>query len=94
MGTISRTGPGSGRPLLPPAPLAERTPGGWTAKGAGGRGGVARRVFAALAAVLVVWQKRIGDREALQAMTAAQLMDIGITREDALREAEKPFWHR
>jgi len=86
MGTISSTG----RPLLPPAPLSERTPGGWTA----GRGGLARRVFAALASVLVVWQKRIRDREALQSMTAAQLTDIGITREDALQEAEKPFWHR
>ncbi|WP_340120122.1 DUF1127 domain-containing protein [Pelagibius sp. 7325] len=90
MGTISRTD----RPLLPPAAFppnpADRAPGGWTA----GRGGLARRVCAALASVLVVWQKRIRDREALQSMTAAQLADIGITREDALCEAEKPFWHR
>ena len=90
MGTISRMG----RPLLPPAASppnrADRAPGGWTA----GRGGVAWRVFLALTDVLVVWQKRIRDREALQSMTAAQLTDIGITREDALREAEKPFWHR
>jgi uncharacterized protein YjiS (DUF1127 family) len=82
------------RPLLPPAASppnrADRAPGGWTAD----RGGLAWRVFVALADVLVVWQKRIRDREALQNMTAAQLTDIGITREDALREAEKPFWHR
>ncbi|MGF1628517.1 MAG: DUF1127 domain-containing protein [Kiloniellaceae bacterium] len=87
MGTISRTG----RPLLPSAAYPpDRAPGGWTA----GRGGLVWRVFAALAHVLVVWQKRIRDREALQSMTAAQLMDIGIAREDALREVEKPFWHR
>ncbi|GAB4372994.1 MAG: hypothetical protein Kow00114_34760 [Kiloniellaceae bacterium] len=90
MSTISRTGPGSAGPLLAPAPLAERAPGGWTAKGAG----LAWRLVAALAGVLIVWQKRIGDREALRTMTAAQLKDIGLAREDALREAAKPFWQR
>ncbi|MGD1879508.1 MAG: DUF1127 domain-containing protein [Kiloniellaceae bacterium] len=50
------------------------------------------RAVLGLAEILVLWQKRLRDRDALQSMTAGQLMDIGITREDALREAEKPFW--
>ncbi len=88
MGTISRTR----RPLLPPAPLSEGTPGGWRL---GRRGvGPVLRAFLAVAGLLLIWQKRLRDRDALRTMSTAQLMDIGITREDALNEAEKPFWHR
>jgi uncharacterized protein YjiS (DUF1127 family) len=88
MGTISR----SRRPLLPPAPLSDRTPGGWRLGRR--RIGLASRAFLAFASLLLVWQKRLRDRDALRVMNTAQLMDIGITREDAQREAEKPFWHR
>jgi uncharacterized protein YjiS (DUF1127 family) len=55
---------------------------------------LARSAARGLAALLILWQKRLRDRDALQRMTEAQLNDIGLRREDALREAEKPFWHR
>jgi len=89
MNTISR----SRRPLLPPATsLSDRAPGSWRLRRRSGS--PAGRLFLAVAEVLMVWQKRLKDREALRSMTAAQLQDIGISREDALREAEKAFWHR
>ena len=90
MGTISRASRAPITPAAPLSPLSGRAPGGWKA---GGRADnlVARAVLG-LAEILVLWQKRLRDRDALQSMTAGQLTDIGITREDALREAEKPFW--
>jgi len=81
MSTISRT---SG------APLAQRG-GSFT----GRRGGsLARRAVLVLVGLLIVWQKRLRDRDTLSHMSDAQLSDIGIRREDALHEAEKPFWRR
>jgi uncharacterized protein YjiS (DUF1127 family) len=55
---------------------------------------VVRRLILGFAGILVAWQKRLRDRDTLRGMTTAQLLDIGLTREDALREAEKPFWQR
>jgi uncharacterized protein YjiS (DUF1127 family) len=37
------------------------------------------------------WQ-RLHTRKALLALTADQLKDIGLTREQALEEGVKPFW--
>lgn len=90
MGTISRAGRAPITPASPLSPLSGRAPGGWKA---GGRAeNPLARAILGLAGILVLWQKRLRDRDILRGMTTSQLMDIGITREDALREAEKPFW--
>ena len=47
---------------------------------------------AAMARVVQRWNQRSRQRMALRDLDAAQLNDIGVTREDALREAAKPFW--
>jgi uncharacterized protein YjiS (DUF1127 family) len=46
----------------------------------------------ALAHTLRRWGQRRHQRQALQDLDAHQLRDIGISREDAQREASKPFW--
>ena len=38
------------------------------------------------------WLHRIESRRDLAALSYRELRDIGITRVDALSEAEKPFW--
>lgn len=38
------------------------------------------------------WFERASGRRQLAEMSEAQLKDIGITRCDAARELEKPFW--
>jgi uncharacterized protein YjiS (DUF1127 family) len=38
------------------------------------------------------WLHRIESRRELAALSDHALRDIGITRVDAIREAEKPFW--
>lgn len=47
-----------------------------------------------LAAVqpLLVWQRRIRDREALQRMPDYILRDIGLDADKVQEEANKPFW--
>ena len=42
------------------------------------------------------WIARSAQRRALRELAGEQrlLSDIGLTREQALREGEKPFWHR
>ena len=47
---------------------------------------------AALARVVQRWNQRRRQQMALRDLDAVQLRDIGISREDALREAAKPFW--
>ena len=47
-----------------------------------------RRVFA----VLEEWRRRSRGRRELAAMSDRSLRDIGVTRGDAYREAQKPFW--
>ena len=41
---------------------------------------------------MLVWQRRDNARRELAAMDASRLTDLGITREQAVREAAKPFW--
>jgi uncharacterized protein YjiS (DUF1127 family) len=43
-------------------------------------------------ALLGQWRRRLRDRNALAAMCARSLRDIGLTRHDAELEARKPFW--
>lgn len=38
------------------------------------------------------WIERARQRRALAGLDDQMLRDIGITRADAVREAEKPFW--
>jgi len=60
-----------------------------------GHGGFAGRAVGFVVAVvdlLYLWQQRLRDRDILRQMTTAQLKDIGISRADALEEADKPFW--
>lgn len=48
--------------------------------------------FASLRGLVAEWLRRIESRRDLAALTDRELRDIGITRVDALSEAEKPFW--
>jgi uncharacterized protein YjiS (DUF1127 family) len=43
-------------------------------------------------ALIARWIGRARKREALAALDDHSLRDIGITRVEAVREAEKPFW--
>ncbi len=47
-----------------------------------------------VAALLLIqrWIERTRQRRALGGLDEAMLRDIGITRLEALRECEKPFW--
>ncbi|MGO8920525.1 MAG: DUF1127 domain-containing protein [Stellaceae bacterium] len=52
-----------------------------------------RRIFWRRALARVgEWHRRARDRRTLLAMSERDLRDIGVTRCDAVREAEKPFW--
>lgn len=42
--------------------------------------------------LLFTWQERWEQRERLSGLEDHILRDIGLSRVDALREAEKPFW--
>jgi uncharacterized protein YjiS (DUF1127 family) len=54
-------------------------------------GGIGVRL-AALADALLAWQERGRQRRDLIALNDHQLHDIGISRADAEREWNKPFW--
>jgi uncharacterized protein YjiS (DUF1127 family) len=59
--------------------------------------GQARPVYLWLLDTLRVWGQRNRQRHALRLLTERDdclLKDIGLSRDDALREAEKPFWQR
>jgi uncharacterized protein YjiS (DUF1127 family) len=43
-------------------------------------------------ALLRLWRQRSEQRRELAALSDRTLRDIGITRLDAVREAQKPFW--
>lgn len=55
------------------------------------RGAKSSFLTVALRAVSV-WSDRRRTRTALTTLTEAQLRDIGLEREAALEEAERPFW--
>jgi uncharacterized protein YjiS (DUF1127 family) len=42
--------------------------------------------------LLAAWQERIAERRSLMELSDATLKDIGISRTDTWREANKPFW--
>jgi uncharacterized protein YjiS (DUF1127 family) len=80
MSTMLKTAP------LGPARQALGSPSHWQE--------TARRIVLLPLRLLILWQNRLRDRAVLQQMTEVQLKDIGISRADALGEAEKPFWRR
>ncbi len=41
---------------------------------------------------LLLWQRRAATRRTMLLMSDHILKDVGLSRLDALREAEKPFW--
>ncbi|HYH21758.1 MAG TPA: DUF1127 domain-containing protein [Azospirillum sp.] len=53
-----------------------------------------RRQVERLGAPLATMIERARQRKALDTLDDALLRDIGITRAEARREAEKPFWKR
>jgi len=63
-------------------------PNGWRAP----LGRFLSRAVLGIFTLLLVWQRRIEDRETLRHMTGAQLKDIGLTRDMVEGEAAKPFW--
>lgn len=42
--------------------------------------------------LLIEWAERRRDRQSLMALPDHLLRDIGLSRLDAYREADKPFW--
>ncbi|GJD65005.1 DUF1127 domain-containing protein [Methylobacterium frigidaeris] len=50
------------------------------------------RPAASLVQRLELWADRRRERRALLACPDGLLKDVGLSRADALREAEKPFW--
>ena len=52
----------------------------------------APRNVAGLLSLIGEWVHRIESRRELAGLCDRALRDIGVTRVDAMREAEKPFW--
>jgi len=46
-----------------------------------------------LVTMLLVWHDRARERRELLRLSDLELHDIGISRADARREGDKPFWH-
>jgi len=53
---------------------------------------IASRMLAQLLALAAVWHHRHRTRRQLAELDATALRDIGIDRNQARREARKPFW--
>ena len=63
---------------------------GRTVPAAGGFG----PILAHVSGLLEDWRIRAGQRRKLRGLDDRLLKDIGVTREQALQEADKPFWER
>ena len=50
------------------------------------------RAWISIIDTIVSWRERVRQRRALASLPDHMLKDIGISRVDAWREAEKPFW--
>ena len=61
---------------------------GFSGSRAAARGHVVSRVFR----TLCTWQQRAQDRAALASLDDRMLQDIGVSRSEAAREFNKPFW--
>ena len=51
-----------------------------------------KRLPAAIADTLLSWQARASERHLLSQLDDRLLHDMGLTRQQALDEAYKPFW--
>ncbi len=49
-------------------------------------------LWARIVARIDLWATRAQERDALAALSERELIDMGLTREDADEEAAKPFW--
>jgi len=49
-------------------------------------------VWASLATTFHIWRQRYRARQELAQWTDRDLHDVGLSRSDIAREAEKPFW--
>ena len=47
-----------------------------------------------LRVLLTEWRQRIRLRYKVERLTEQELADMRLTREDALKEVQKPFWQR
>lgn len=54
--------------------------------------GDAPRRLAILWAALTEWRRRARGRRELAQLPDRELRDIGLTRDDVMRECSKPFW--
>ena len=45
-------------------------------------------------ALLKLWTRRFAERQAMKELEPHRLEDIGVSREQMLREANKPVWRR
>ena len=54
--------------------------------------GKVRLVVSKCLRIMMIWQERAEQRHALGELNERMLKDIGISRVDAFREAQKPFW--
>ncbi|MBI1774628.1 MAG: DUF1127 domain-containing protein [Proteobacteria bacterium] len=62
------------------------------ARQGGERLGIFHGLIRRLWQTLLVWQARANSRHHLSMMGERELSDIGISRLDAGREIDKPFW--
>jgi len=51
-----------------------------------------RHMLTSLIHTLEIWPIRRDGRQELSSLDDEQLKDVGISREDVLREVSKPFW--
>ncbi|MGB8400462.1 DUF1127 domain-containing protein [Bradyrhizobium sp.] len=61
---------------------------------AGFRAAAGRNLLSACDHIIAIWLDRRQGRQELVSLDDRQLKDVGISREEALREAGKPFWRR
>ncbi len=54
--------------------------------------GKIRRVAIKCLQLIVIWQERAEQRHILRELDGRMLKDIGVSRSDAYKEANKPFW--
>jgi uncharacterized protein YjiS (DUF1127 family) len=60
--------------------------------GAASNGRKHNGLFGSLASAIGEWNRRLRDRRELAGLCERSLRDIGLSRYDALQEANKPFW--
>lgn len=55
-------------------------------------GGMVRTTVVRAVGLVLTWQQRARERRQLASMDEYGLKDIGLTKVDIMREADKPFW--